>query len=70
VGYPERIPGFGITEALCCRQLSLTDRRNGIRLGFADMSVANIAVINDRIVATRNAATMGNGVLNPFTRGT
>ena len=73
LAYPERILSYGIAEALCCRQLCLTARRNGIQVGFADMSVASIAVVNDLIVATRNTkhfTPMGTEVVNPFTQST
>jgi len=71
--YPDRILTFGIAEALCCRQLGLTARQSCIQPGFADMSVASIAIINDLIVATRNTrhfSTMGAEVVNPFTQRT
>ncbi len=67
--YPERILGFGVAEALCCRQLAVIARQNGIRPGFADMLVASIAVINNLTVATRNTKhfhSMGAEVVNPF----
>ena len=69
MAYPERFLAFGVAEALCCRQLAVTARRNGIRPGFADMLVASIAVINDLTVATRNTKhflPLGAKVVNPF----
>lgn len=72
LAYPERILNYGIEEALCCRQLRLTAQRNGVQAGFADMSVASIAITNDLIVATRNTkhfTPMGADAVNPFNPG-
>ena len=69
LSYPERILGYGMAEARCCRQLGFAARRNGIQVGFADMSVASIAVTNDLVVATRNVkdfTPMDIEVVNPF----
>jgi predicted nucleic acid-binding protein len=73
LAYPERILNYGIAEALCCRQMACTARRNGIQIGFADMSVACIAVTNDLVVATRNTkhfTPLGTDVVNPFAHET
>jgi predicted nucleic acid-binding protein len=72
LAYPGRILSYGIAEALCCRQLALAARRNGVQIGLADMSVASIASINDLIIATRNTkhfTPMGIGLIDPFTQG-
>jgi hypothetical protein len=69
LNHPERVLGYGMTEALCCRQLAVTARRNGVQVSFADMSVASIAIMNDLVVATRNTkhfVPMGVEVINPF----
>lgn len=69
LSYPERVLGYGMTEALCCRQLAATARQNGVQAAFADMSVASIAMTNDLVVATRNTkhfVPMGTEVINPF----
>lgn len=73
LAYPGRILNYGVAEALCCRQLAFTARRNGTQISFADMAVACIAVTNDLVVVTRNTKhfiTLGTDVVNPFTRET
>jgi predicted nucleic acid-binding protein len=70
--YPERVLGYGLDEALRCRHLSLTARKAGVEVGFADMSVAAIAVSHDLVVATRNTkhfAPMGVKAIDPFLSG-
>jgi predicted nucleic acid-binding protein len=70
LAYPERILSYGIAEALCCRQMAFAACRAGIQIGFADLSVACIAVTHDLIVATRNTwhfTPLGADVVNPFT---
>lgn len=67
--YPERVLGFGLPEALCCRQLALAARQPGVQVGFADMAVASIAVTHELSVVTRNTkhfAAMNVEVVNCF----
>jgi predicted nucleic acid-binding protein len=52
LAYHKRVLNHEVAEALCCRQMAFTAHRNGVQVGFADISAASIAVTNNLVVAT------------------